>query len=127
MPAIPAGCKQLPPCLRNGHLRLGVQCPCWMWCGAPAVASLHRGTTHPVQHQCHCWQWWEQQSKACRLLLHCRDLIYSLLKRNPVERISFEEFFSHPFLGLRGGPVASMIMSRVGNQAGAAAGERWAG
>eukprot|EP00891_Asterochloris_glomerata_P007493 jgi/Astpho2/7493/e_gw1.00114.112.1_t len=65
----------------------------------------------------------DAQFEARRLLLHCRDLIYSLLKRNPVERISFEEFFSHPFLGLRGGPVASMMMSRVCNQAEAAAGE----
>lgn len=28
----------------------------------------------------------------------CQDLIRQLLKRNPVERISFEEFFAHPFL-----------------------------
>ena len=28
----------------------------------------------------------------------CIDLIYSLLERNPVQRISFEEFFNHPFL-----------------------------
>ena len=79
-----------------------------------------------MQQQCHCRQW-EEQSEARWLLLHCRDLIYSLLKRNPVERISFEEFFSHPFLGLRGGPVASMMMSRVCNPADAAAGECWAG
>ena len=78
-----------------------------------------------MQHQCHCRQW-EEQFEARRLLLHCRDLIYSLLKRNPVERISFEAFFSHPFLGLRGGPVASMMMSRVCNQAAPAAGESYA-
>lgn len=28
----------------------------------------------------------------------CIELIYSLLERNPVQRISFEEFFNHPFL-----------------------------
>ncbi len=27
----------------------------------------------------------------------CIDLIQSLLKKNPIERISFEEFFSHPY------------------------------
>lgn len=28
----------------------------------------------------------------------CTDLIYGLLKRIPVQRMSFEEFFAHPFL-----------------------------
>ena len=28
----------------------------------------------------------------------CNSLVYQLLRRNPVERISFEEFFAHPFL-----------------------------
>ncbi|DBB04526.1 TPA: hypothetical protein ACH3X1_012614 [Trebouxia sp. C0004] len=28
----------------------------------------------------------------------CIELVYSLLERNPVQRISFEEFFNHPFL-----------------------------
>jgi len=28
----------------------------------------------------------------------CKSLIYKLLRRNPVERMSFEEFFSHPFI-----------------------------
>ena len=37
----------------------------------------------------------------------CIDLIYSLLKRNPVQRISFEEFFSHPFLAANSSMVAS--------------------
>ncbi|XP_052797004.1 serine/threonine-protein kinase ULK3-like isoform X5 [Mya arenaria] len=31
---------------------------------------------------------------------NCRDLLLRLLKRNPDERISFEEFFVHPFLDL---------------------------
>ncbi|XP_061174418.1 serine/threonine-protein kinase ULK3-like [Saccostrea echinata] len=30
----------------------------------------------------------------------CRDLILRLLKRNPEERITFEEFFTHPFVDL---------------------------
>ena len=35
---------------------------------------------------------------ARNLSAACVDLIYSLLKRDPVQRISFEEFFNHPFL-----------------------------
>eukprot|EP00803_Ostreobium_quekettii_P004118 evm.model.scf_281.3 EVM.evm.TU.scf_281.3 scf_281:30300-33611(-) len=35
---------------------------------------------------------------AKQLSTECQDLIYKLLKRNPVERITFEEFFTHPFI-----------------------------
>lgn len=35
---------------------------------------------------------------ASRLSPACRGLLGRLLQRNPVERITFEEFFSHPFL-----------------------------
>ena len=38
----------------------------------------------------------------------CIDLIYSLLKRNPVQRISFEEFFNHPFLAATA-PLAATV------------------
>ncbi|THG13916.1 hypothetical protein TEA_016071 [Camellia sinensis var. sinensis] len=31
----------------------------------------------------------------------CLDLCQKLLRRNPVERLTFEEFFNHPFLSLR--------------------------
>uniref|UniRef100_T1JMQ7 Serine/threonine-protein kinase ULK3 n=1 Tax=Strigamia maritima TaxID=126957 RepID=T1JMQ7_STRMM len=34
----------------------------------------------------------------------CRDLLTKLLKRNPVERISFEDFFNHQFLDLEHTP-----------------------
>ena len=30
----------------------------------------------------------------------CRDLLRRLLQRNPAERISFEQFFAHPFVDL---------------------------
>lgn len=30
----------------------------------------------------------------------CKDLLTSLLQRNPADRISFENFFSHPFVDL---------------------------
>eukprot|EP00803_Ostreobium_quekettii_P008930 evm.model.scf_1271.1 EVM.evm.TU.scf_1271.1 scf_1271:4023-7984(-) len=32
------------------------------------------------------------------LSAECQDLIYKLLKRNPLERITFEEFFTHAFI-----------------------------
>ncbi|ESQ52429.1 hypothetical protein EUTSA_v100163911mg, partial [Eutrema salsugineum] len=39
---------------------------------------------------------------ACRdLSLDCIDLCQKLLRRNPVERLTFEEFFNHPFLSDR--------------------------
>lgn len=31
----------------------------------------------------------------------CKSLIYKLLRKNPVERMSFEEFFSHPFIAAK--------------------------
>jgi serine/threonine-protein kinase ULK2 len=34
------------------------------------------------------------------LSVECKGLIQALLRRNPVERISFEEFFRHPFIRL---------------------------
>ena len=37
---------------------------------------------------------------AAELSPECRDLITRLLKRNPLERLSFESFFSHRFVGL---------------------------
>lgn len=35
---------------------------------------------------------------AARLSEPCKSLLMRLLQRNPVRRISFEEFFTHPFL-----------------------------
>ncbi|VVB05599.1 unnamed protein product [Arabis nemorensis] len=38
----------------------------------------------------------------CRdLSIDCKDLCQKLLRRNPVERLTFEEFFHHPFLSDR--------------------------
>lgn len=42
----------------------------------------------------------------------CIDLIYSLLKRNPVQRMSFEEFFSHPFLAAAT-PLAAAVQGEA--------------
>ncbi len=41
------------------------------------------------------------------LSANCRRLLAGLLKRNPVERISFEEFFAHPWLAAAAAPAAS--------------------
>ncbi|RMZ53892.1 hypothetical protein APUTEX25_005574 [Auxenochlorella protothecoides] len=40
------------------------------------------------------------EGAAAALSAPCRALIAALLRPNPVERISFEEFFRHPFLAL---------------------------
>ncbi|KAI7842712.1 hypothetical protein COHA_003643 [Chlorella ohadii] len=37
------------------------------------------------------------EALAAQLSPQCRHLIHCLLRRNPVERLSFEEFFRHPF------------------------------
>ncbi|KAK6120326.1 hypothetical protein DH2020_046017 [Rehmannia glutinosa] len=39
--------------------------------------------------------------EAQDLNLHCMDLCKKLLRRNPVERLTFEEFFNHPYLSQR--------------------------
>ncbi|KAL3640670.1 hypothetical protein CASFOL_015638 [Castilleja foliolosa] len=39
--------------------------------------------------------------KAKDLDPHCMDLCRKLLRRNPVERLTFEEFFNHPYLSQR--------------------------
>ncbi|KAL3148333.1 hypothetical protein ABBQ38_013792 [Trebouxia sp. C0009 RCD-2024] len=49
---------------------------------------------------------------ARNLSAACVDLIYSLLKRDPVQRISFEEFFNHPFLAATT-PLAPSVPGEV--------------
>eukprot|EP01112_Ceratiomyxa_fruticulosa_P012924 TRINITY_DN3603_c0_g1_i1.p1 TRINITY_DN3603_c0_g1~~TRINITY_DN3603_c0_g1_i1.p1 ORF type:complete len:630 (-),score=147.10 TRINITY_DN3603_c0_g1_i1:127-2016(-) len=39
----------------------------------------------------------------------CLDLIYSLLQKDPTKRISWEEFFMHPWLGLERDPFSNVI------------------
>ena len=43
----------------------------------------------------------------------CKDLLLSLLKRDPKERITFEEFFAHPFLDLEHAASASSLTKAV--------------
>ncbi|KAK7477825.1 hypothetical protein BaRGS_00030903, partial [Batillaria attramentaria] len=40
----------------------------------------------------------------------CRDLLLRLLQRDPDDRISFEEFFSHPFVDLQHSPSPECII-----------------
>ncbi|XVE96940.1 hypothetical protein REPUB_Repub02eG0267500 [Reevesia pubescens] len=45
------------------------------------------------------------------LTADCKDLCQKLLRRNPVERLTFEEFFNHPFLS-QGQPEESLRSQR---------------
>lgn len=47
---------------------------------------------------------------AARLSAPCISLLGRLLRRNPVERISFEELFSHPFLTGDAGMMVEMYL-----------------
>ncbi|KAF8247601.1 Pkinase-domain-containing protein [Wilcoxina mikolae CBS 423.85] len=65
---------------------------------------------------------------TCTSSEELRGLVKALLKRNPVERMSFEEFFGHPVItkeipGIKEAPVASPVKPRVETalQAGAGA------
>ncbi|XP_073219400.1 serine/threonine-protein kinase ULK3 isoform X5 [Lepidochelys kempii] len=44
-----------------------------------------------------------------RLSQGCRDLLQRLLERNPLQRISFEEFFTHPFVDMEHMPSAESL------------------
>merc|ERR1712154_353693 len=43
----------------------------------------------------------------------CKDLILGLLKRNPTQRISWNAFFSHPWLRQRKNDFDGMMMMRT--------------
>jgi hypothetical protein len=66
-------CQLLPQC-------------CWDTAACMLVTQLHVNT---LQNQGSC---------ALLALLALPQLLHQLLRSNPVERISFEEFFDHPFL-----------------------------
>ncbi|EMP30190.1 Serine/threonine-protein kinase ULK3 [Chelonia mydas] len=44
-----------------------------------------------------------------RLSQGCRDLLQRLLERDPLQRISFEEFFTHPFVDMEHMPSAESL------------------
>ena len=43
----------------------------------------------------------------------CRDLLVSLLQRDPLQRISFEDFFAHQFVDLEHKPSACCVQKAV--------------
>lgn len=45
----------------------------------------------------------------------CQDLLLALLQRDPLARISFEEFFAHPFLDLEHVPSPLCLGKAVSN------------
>ncbi|XP_027871530.1 serine/threonine-protein kinase ULK3 [Xiphophorus couchianus] len=47
---------------------------------------------------------------GARVSKDCRDLLLRLLERNPDTRITFEEFFTHPFLDMEHMPSADSIV-----------------
>ncbi|XP_077684215.1 serine/threonine-protein kinase ULK3 isoform X4 [Eretmochelys imbricata] len=49
-----------------------------------------------------------------RLSQGCRDLLQRLLERDPLQRISFEEFFTHPFVDMEHMPSAESLCKAVG-------------
>jgi len=65
---------------------------------------------------------------SCTSSEELRGLVKALLKRNPVERMSFEEFFGHPVItkeipGIKEAPPASPVKPRVETALQAEAGE----
>jgi serine/threonine-protein kinase ULK3 len=44
---------------------------------------------------------------------NCKDLLKRLLQRNPEYRISFEQFFNHPFIDLEHMPCPESIKKAV--------------
>jgi hypothetical protein len=54
------------------------------------------------------------EAVAGRLSAACKGLLGRLLQRNPVERITFEEFFQHPFLSGSTGAVGHTAAMVVG-------------
>ena len=46
---------------------------------------------------------------------NCQDLLLALLQRDPLARISFEEFFAHPFLDLEHVPSPLCLEKAVSN------------
>ncbi|XP_050379371.1 serine/threonine-protein kinase ATG1c-like isoform X2 [Argentina anserina] len=55
-------------------------------------------------------------SDSNNLSSECKDLCQKLLRRNPVERLTFEEFFSHPYLAQK--PRENTSRSRRGSRMG---------
>lgn len=50
---------------------------------------------------------------GARVSKDCRDLLLRLLERNPDVRITFKEFFAHPFVDLEHMPSAESLGKAV--------------
>lgn len=58
-----------------------------------------------------------------QLSLDCRDLLQRLLERDPSRRISFKDFFAHPWVDLEHMPSGESLARAVSRPVGM----RWAG
>lgn len=54
-----------------------------------------------------------QLPAGARVSRDCRDLLLRLLERDPDSRISFDEFFLHPFVDLEHMPSAESLDKAV--------------
>ena len=54
-----------------------------------------------------------QLPPGARVSKDCRDLLLRLLERNPDVRITFAEFFTHPFVDLEHMPSAESLVRAV--------------
>lgn len=54
-----------------------------------------------------------QLPPGTRVSKDCRDLLLRLLERSPDARISFAEFFTHPFVDLEHMPSAESLVKAV--------------
>ena len=50
-----------------------------------------------------------------KITLDCQDLLLALLQRDPLARISFDDFFAHPFLDLEHVPSPLCLEKAVSN------------
>ncbi len=57
-----------------------------------------------------------QLPPGARVSKDCRDLLLRLLERNPDARITFAEFFTHPFVDLEHMPSAESLEKAVREQ-----------
>jgi len=83
----------------------------------PTAGDNHVQLLHNIEHQA------PRIPTDLNLSISCRRLLAGLLKRNPVERLSFEEFFGHPWLAASaGGPIAGPAPADVGVERSAGSG-----
>lgn len=57
-----------------------------------------------------------QLPQGARVSRDCRDLLLRLLERNPDGRITFAEFFTHPFVDMEHMPSAESLGKAVREQ-----------